>query len=176
MEENQTVVFQPEIIQGHSPQSRALPSEPTDTESDFLKSDIKKEIVKLLGEFDMMTLYDYDETGVEKIEQLVEKYQKAIFKLQEKTLEVKTNELDSTKEELQLEKSKNLKLSKRIKELDMAKKPGSSQKKSLKPNSNLNSGSKSEPEKELKEAESGTDLIESHDFDSASLHPNTKSL
>ena len=59
-----------------------------------------------------------------KVKQLVRKYQtvsqKVIVKLHEKTLEVKSNELKNTKEELQLAKSINLTLSKRIQELEMA--------------------------------------------------------
>ena len=80
----------------------------------------------LFGEFDMMTLYDYDQTRVRKVKELVEKYQtitqEVIVKLHEKTLEVKANELDRTKEELQLSKSKILTLSKRVQELEKEKK------------------------------------------------------
>jgi hypothetical protein len=97
-------VFQPEIILRLMPKSGVLPSKPTDTENE----EIEKEIVKLFGEFDMMTLYDYDQTRVRKVKELVEKYQtiiqEVIVKLHEKTLEAKTNEVDRTKEELQLAK------------------------------------------------------------------------
>ena len=114
-------VFQPEIVLR---QSGVLPSRPIGSENEVFQSEIEKEIVKLFGEFDMMTLYDYDQTRVRKVKELVEKYQtitqEVIVKLHEKTLEVKTNELDRTKEELQLAKSKNLTLSKRIQELEMA--------------------------------------------------------
>jgi hypothetical protein len=100
-------VFQTEIVLR---QSGILPSKPTDMGNEVFQSEIEKEIVKLFGEFDMMSLYDYDQTRVGKVKQLVEKYQtitqEVIVKLHEKTLEVKTNELDRTKEELQLSKSK----------------------------------------------------------------------
>ena len=124
-----------------------LPLKLTDTENEVFQSEIEKEIVKLFEEFDMMTLYDYDQTRVGKVRQLVEKYQtitqEVIVKLHEKTLEVKTNELDRTKEELQLSKSKNLTLSKRIEELEKERNQVSGTKKILAPVSNLNSESKS---------------------------------
>ena len=100
-------VFQPEIVLR---QSGVLPSKAIGTGNEVFQSEIEKEIVKLFGDFDMMSLYDYDQTRVTKVKQLVEKYQtitqEVIVKLHEKTLEVKTNELDRTKEELQLSKSK----------------------------------------------------------------------
>ena len=69
--------------------------------------------------------------------QLVEKYQtitqEVIFKLHEKILEVKMNELDGTKEELQMAKSTNLTLSKRIEELEMTRNQVSGTKKILGP-------------------------------------------
>ena len=114
-------VFQPEIVLR---QSGVLPSKLTDTENEVFQSEIEKEIVKLFGEFDMMALYDFDQMRVRKVKELVEKYQtitqEVIVKLHENTLEVKSNELQNTKEELQLEKSINLTLSKRIQELEMA--------------------------------------------------------
>ena len=120
-------------------------------ENEDFQSEIGKEIVKLFGEFDMMTLYDNDQTRVRKVKQLVEKYQtitqEVIVKLHEKTLEVKTNELDRTKEELQLSKSKILTLSKRVQELEKEKNQVSGQKPPLKPDLCLNSESKSQPEK-----------------------------
>ena len=98
----------------------------------------------------MMTLYDYDQTRVRKVKQLVEKYQRitqeVIVKLHENTLEVKTNELIKIKEELQIAESTNLTLSKRIEEMEMERNQVSGQKKSLKPDLNLNSESKSKPE------------------------------
>ena len=151
-------VFQPEIILRHTPQSGLLPSKQADTRNEVFQSEVEKEIVKLFGEFDMMTLYDYNRTRVRKVKQLVEKYQtitqEVIVKLHENTLAVKTNELDRAKEELQLAKFKKWTLSKRIEELEMKKNQGSSQKKSLKPDSILNSGSKSEPEKKQLTAKS----------------------
>ena len=113
--------FQPEVVLRHS---EMLPSKPIGSENEVFQSEIEKEIVKLFGEFDMMTLYDYDQTRVRKVKELVEKYQtitqEVIVKLHEKTLEVKTNELDRIKEELQLLKSNNLTLSKKIQKLEMA--------------------------------------------------------
>jgi uncharacterized protein with PIN domain len=89
----------------------------------------------------MMTLYDYDQTRVRKVKELTEKYQtitqEVIVKLHEKTLEVKNNELDRTKEELQMAKSTNLTLSKRIEELEKERNQVSGQKPSLKPVKNM---------------------------------------
>ena len=89
----------------------------------------------------MMTLYDYDQTRVRKVKELVKKYQtitqEVIVKLHEKTLEVKTNELDKTKEELQLAKSTNLTLSKRIEDLEKERNQVSGQKPPLKPVKNM---------------------------------------
>jgi hypothetical protein len=142
-------VFQPEIVLRPTSQSGVLPSKPTDTENEVFQSEMEKEIVKLFGEFDMMTLYDYDQTRVRKVKQLVEKYQRitqeVIVKLYEDTLEVKTNELIKIKEELQMAESTNLTLSKRIEEMERNQVSG--QKKSLKPDLNLNSEPKSRPEK-----------------------------
>jgi hypothetical protein len=80
-------VFQPEIVLR---QSGVLPSKLTDMGNEVFQSEIEKEIVKLFEEFDMMTLYDYDQTRVGKVRQLVEKYQtitqEVIVKLHEKTL------------------------------------------------------------------------------------------
>ena len=118
-------VFQPEIVLRHSPQSGVLPSKPTDifsTENEVFQSKMENEILKLFEEFDMMTLHNYYQTRVIKIRQLVEKYQtiaqKSIVKLDEKTLGVKTNELNKIKEELQMAKLTNLTMSKRIEELE----------------------------------------------------------
>ena len=131
-------VFQPEIVLR---QSGVLPSKPVGSENEVFQSEIEKEIVKLFGEFDMMTLYDYDQTRVRKVKELVEKYQtitqKVIVKLHEKTLEVKTNELDRIKEELQMAKSTNLTLSKRIEELEKERNQVSGQKPSLKSVKNM---------------------------------------
>ena len=89
---------------------------------EIYQSEMENEIVKLFEEFDLMTWHDYDQMRVTKVRQLIEKYQRitqeAVLKLHEKTLELKTNELHRTKEELQLSKSKNLTLSKRIEELE----------------------------------------------------------
>ena len=128
-------VFQPEIVLRHSPQSGVLPSKPTDifsTENEVFQSKMENEILKLFEEFDMMTLHDYDQTRVIKVRQLVEKFQtitqKGICKLHDETLKVKTNELNKTKEELQMTKTTNLTLSKRIQELEMASNQVSNQK------------------------------------------------
>jgi hypothetical protein len=114
---DQNETFQPEIVL--TSQSRVLPSKPTDTENEVFQSEMEKEIVKLFEEFDMMSLYDYDQTRVRKVKQLVEKSQRitqeVIVKLHENTLEVKTNELNKIKEELQMAESTNLTLSKRLK-------------------------------------------------------------
>ena len=61
--------------------------------------------------------------------------------MHEKTLEVKTNELDRTKEELQIQvaKSKNLKLSKRVQELEKERNQVLGHKPPLKPDLDLNS-------------------------------------
>ena len=94
--------------------------------SENFQSELENDILKLFEKFDMMKLHDYDQMRVGKVRQLVEKYQKitqeAVFKLHENTLEVKTNELVKTKEELQMAKSTNLTLSKRIQELEMSSK------------------------------------------------------
>ena len=104
--------------------------------NEVFQSEMEDEIVKLFEEFDMMNLHDYDEMRVRKVKQLVEKYQgitqKVVFKLHEKTLEVKTNELKKTKEELEMAKSTVLTLSKRIQELQMASNQVSNQKENVK--------------------------------------------
>ena len=101
------------------------------------QSDMENEIIKLFDEFDMKNLPGYDQVRLRKLRQLVEKYQtitqEVVFKLHEKTLEVKTNELEKTKEELQMARSTNLTLSKRIQELQMAKNQVSGQKDNSKP-------------------------------------------
>ena len=106
--------FQPEIVIQNSAQDSDL--------------EMENEIVKLFEEFDTMSLREYDNFRVTKVKQLVRKYQtvsqKAIAKLHEKTLEVKTNELKTTKEELQLAKS-------RIQELEMAGNIVSNQKETI---------------------------------------------
>ena len=98
-------VFQSETVPR---QSGLLPSKQIGTENDVFQSEMEKEIVKLFEEFDVMTLCDYDQTRVGKVQQLFEKYQtiaqEVIVKLHEKVLEVKTNELDRTKEELHIAK------------------------------------------------------------------------
>jgi hypothetical protein len=94
-------VFQPEIVIQNSAQDSDL--------------EMENEIVRLFEEFDAMSLHDYDNFRVTKVKQLVRKYQtvsqKVIAKLHEKTLEVKSNELKDTKEELQWAKSINFTLS-----------------------------------------------------------------
>jgi uncharacterized C2H2 Zn-finger protein len=119
-------VFQQEIVLRHSQQSE-LCSKPTDilsTKNEVFQSKMENEILKLFEEFDMMTLHNYYQTRVIKVRQLVEKYQtitqKGICKLHDETLEVKTNELNKIKVELQITKTTNLTLSKRIQELEMA--------------------------------------------------------
>ena len=152
-------VFQPEIVLRLTPQPGVWPSKSNDTENEVFQPEIEKEIVKLFEEFDMMTLYDYDQTRVRKVKQLVEKYQRitqeVIVKLHENTLEVKTNELNKIKEELEMAESTNLTLSKRIEEMKMERNQVSGQKKSLKPDLNLNSESKSKPEKKMLPASKG---------------------
>ena len=111
-------VFQPEIVIQNYTQDSDL--------------EIENEIVELFKEFNIMSLHDYYNFRVTKVKQLVRKYQtvsqKVIVKLHEKTLEVKSNELKNIKEELQLAKSINLTLSKRIQELEMAGNEVSNQK------------------------------------------------
>ena len=125
-------VFQPEIVPTHMPHLGVLPSNPIDIYK-MEGTKMENEIVKLFEEFDKMTLHDYDQTRVRKVRQLVEKYQiisqKLIFELHENTLEVKTNELERIKVELQMTKSTNLTLSNRIQELEMARNQVSDQKK-----------------------------------------------
>ena len=95
-------------------------------------SKMENEILKLFEEMDVMNPHDYDQIRVRKVKQLVEKYQritqKVAFKLLEKTLEIKTNELVKTKQELQMAKSTNLILSKRIQDLELARNQVSGQK------------------------------------------------
>ena len=64
--------------------------------------------------------YHYDGIQVRKVPLPLRVPHQAVFKLHEKALEVKTNELKKTKEELQMTKSTNLTLSKRNQELEMA--------------------------------------------------------
>ena len=127
-------VFQPEIVPTHMPHLGVLPSNPIDIYK-MEGTKMENEIVKLFEEFDKMTLHNYDQTRVRKVRQLVEKYQiisqKLIFELHENTLEVKTNELERIKVELQMTKSTNLTLSNRIHELEMARNQVSDQKKSV---------------------------------------------
>merc|ERR1712051_880827 len=84
-------------------------------------------------------VHDYNLVRVSKVKQLVEKYQtitkKVAFKLLEKTLKVKTNGLVKTKQELQMAKSTNLILSKRIQDLELARNQVSGQKNNLKSDS-----------------------------------------
>ena len=104
-------VFQPEIVPTLTKHLGVLPSNPTDIFK-MEGKEMENEIVKLFEEFDKMTLHDYDQTRVIKVRQLVEKYQtisqKFIFELHENTLEVKINELEKVKEELQMTKSTKL--------------------------------------------------------------------
>ena len=65
---------------------------------------MENEIVKLFEEYDLMTWNDYNQMRVMRVRQLIEKYQRitqeVVLKLHEKTLVVKTNELNNIKEEL----------------------------------------------------------------------------
>jgi hypothetical protein len=83
----------------------------------------------------MMTLPNYYQTRVIKVRQVVEKYQtitqKCNCKLHDETLEVKTNKLNKIKEELQMTKTANLTLSKRIQELEMASNQVSNQQQNI---------------------------------------------
>ena len=77
-----------------------LPLQNSSQDSDL---EMENEIVKLFEEFDTMSLREYDNFRVTKVKQLVRKYQtvsqKAIAKLHEKTLEVKTNKLNKLRKE-----------------------------------------------------------------------------
>ena len=151
--------FQPEVVLRLTSQSEVLPSKPTDTENEVFQSEMEKEIVKIFEEFDIMSLYDYDQTRVRKVKELVEKYQRitqeVIVKLHENTLEVKANELNKIKEDLKMAESTNMTLSKRIEEMEMERNQASGRKKSLKPDLNLNSESKSKPEEKNLSASQG---------------------
>ena len=122
---------------------------------------MENEIIKLFDEFDMMNLPDYDQVRLRKLRQLVEKYQtitqEVVFKLHEKTLEVKTNELEKTKEELQMARSTNLTLSKKIQELKMGK--------------NQVSGQKYNPKPGLKSFDKQVVLVNSQEPCNVKIHP-----
>ena len=112
---------------------------------------MENEIVKLFEEFDLMTMHDYDQMRVTKVRQLIEKYQRiteaVVLKLHEKTLAVKTNELNNLKEEFQMAKSTNFTVSKKIQEVEMARNQVTDQKTLLKQDLNMNSETISEPKK-----------------------------
>ena len=88
-----------------------------------LRSEMEKEITLLFEELDMMSLYDYDQMRVKKVEQLFEKYYQALSSKEqgnsaieaiEKNLEAKTTELTKLEQKFQIveneldEKSKQM--------------------------------------------------------------------
>ena len=109
-------------------------------EKQDFQSEIEREIEKLFGEFDMMSMREYDLTRVKKVKQLFEKYQtdnqkKQIINdihTQEKCLEEKSYELTKIQQEFQKTKSVNFDLSQKIQELEIANNQISSENISLK--------------------------------------------
>ena len=97
-------------------------------EKQDFQSEIEREIEKLFGEFDMMSMHEYDLKRVKKVKQLFEKYQtdnqkKQIINdihTQEKCLEEKSYELTKIQQEFQKTKSVNFDLSQKIQELEIA--------------------------------------------------------
>ena len=100
-------------------------------EKQDFQSEIKREIELLFGEFDMMSMHEYDRKRVKKVKQLFEKYQTDNEKKQiiddiltlEKCLEDKSNELTKIQQEFQKTKSVNFNLSQKIQELENGKQP-----------------------------------------------------
>ena len=96
-----------------------------DEESETLKLEMKQDISKLFHEFDMMCLYDYDQTRVGKVQDLFERYFKEqtslSIKLLEGQLKHKTNELITLKEEFEKSRLANSELHQRIQEFENQK-------------------------------------------------------
>lgn len=90
-------------------------------ESETLKFEIKQDISKLFDEFDMMCLHDYDQTRVEKVQNLFERYlsEQISFsvKVLQNQLKDKANELIIVKEALKKSNSANLELHKKCKSI-----------------------------------------------------------
>ena len=109
-------------------------------EKQDFQSEIEREIELLFGEFDMMSMHEYDLKRVKKVKQLFEKYQTDNQKKQiindshtlEKCLEEKSNELTKIQQEFQKTKSVNFDLSQKIQELEIANNQISSENISLK--------------------------------------------
>ena len=109
-------------------------------EKQDFQSEIEREIEKLFGEFDIMSMHEYDLKRVKKVKQLFEKYQTDNQKKQiindshtlEKCLEEKSNELTKIQQEFQKTKSVNFDLSQKIQELEIANNQISSENISLK--------------------------------------------
>ena len=97
-------------------------------EKQDFQSEIEREIELLFGEFDMMSMHEYDLKRVKKVKQLFEKYQTDNQKKQiindihtlEKCLEEKSYELTKIQQEFQKTKSVNFDLSQKIQELEIA--------------------------------------------------------
>ena len=109
-------------------------------EKQDFQSEIERKIEKLFGEFDMMSMREYDLTRVKKVKQLFEKYQTDNQKEQiiddghilEKCLEEKSNELTKIQQEFQKTKAVNFGLSQKIQELEITNNQISSENISLK--------------------------------------------
>ena len=104
------------------------------------QSEIERKIEKLFGEFDMMSMHEYDLTRVKKVKQLFEKYQTDNQKEEiidnihtlEKCLEDKSNELTKIQQEFQKTKTVNFDLSQKVQELEIENNQMSSENISLK--------------------------------------------
>ena len=109
-------------------------------EKQDFQSEIERKIEKLFGEFDMMSMREYDLTRVKKVKQLFEKYQTDKQNEQiiddghilEKCLEEKSNELTKIQQEFQKTKAVNFGLSQKIQELEITNNQISSENISLK--------------------------------------------
>jgi uncharacterized C2H2 Zn-finger protein len=109
-------------------------------EKQDFQSEIERKIEKLFGEFDMMSMHEYDLMRVKKVKQLFEIYQTNNQKEQivddghllEKCLEEKSNELTKMQQEFQKTKTVNFDLSQKIQNLEMANNQMSSENISLK--------------------------------------------
>ena len=109
-------------------------------EKQDFQSEIEREIELLFGEFDMMSMHEYDLKRVKKVKQLFEKYQTDNQEKQiindihtlEKCLEEKSYELTKIQQEFQKTKSVNFDLSQKIQELEIANNQISSENISLK--------------------------------------------
>ena len=90
-----------------------------DMKSEALKLEMKREITELFKEFDMMCLNEYDQSRIEKVQTLFERYltdqTNLSVQLLEYQLKDKTNEMAILKNALEISNSANLELRQKCK-------------------------------------------------------------